>query len=604
MVKKFVCNYLTGEGIDYMHPDFRNADGRTRILAIWDQTIAGTPPAGYHLGTEFTRAVIDEALLQPSMDEAYAVCPSRDLSGHGTHVAGIAAGNGRASAGIKRGVAYGSELLVVKLGTPRTESFPRTTELMQAVDYVVRKARELERPLALNLSFGNNYGSHDGTSHAETYLSAAANYWKSVFLIGTGNEGASRGHASGYLNPLQPEVVEFAVGMYETGLSIQIWKSYADSFAISIVHPNGNTVETIQQIQGTQRFTMESTQLLIYFGEPSPYSPYQEIYIDFIAGEDYVDGGIWKVILVPERIVTGRYDMWMPSIAVLNESTGFLYPAEETTLTIPATADKAIAVAAYDSYYDQPAPFSGRGYTRDNRQIKPDICAPGVNIESCAPGGGYTVKSGTSMAVPFVTGSASLMMEWGIVNGKDPFLYGEKVKAYFIRGARHLPGLTEWPNPQLGWGALCLRNSFPNELFFRGCFYNGDRGVSFLCLRNNGGNQPFKIMSRIGCTGYNIYFGVFLTIHQLLDVFTGVFIGIGVLYGIHIPHIFVVPCLDESARVFGVEFCGDDFIIFDKNTYIFFPTMRKIRHLSRIIAVFHSVFQGTAGQKHKEYQCQ
>lgn len=367
---------LVDSGIDYMHSDFRGEDGKTRILAIWDQTIPGVPPEGFHLGTEFTREVIDEALSQPSVEEAYAVCPSRDLSGHGTHVAGIAAGNGNASAGRNRGVAYESELLVVKLGTPKPDSFPRTTELMQAVDYMVRTARQKERPLALNLSFGNNYGSHDGTSLLETYLSDIAGYWKSVFAIGTGNEGASRGHTSGYLTEAQNKVVEFAVGMYEAGLNIQIWKSYADSFSISMIHPNGTNVGTIQQIQGTQRFTLGETQLLIYFGEPSPYSPYQEIYIDFIPVTDYVDGGIWKLELVPKRIVTGRYDMWMPSIAALNESTGFLYPTEETTLTIPSTTDKAVAVAAYDSYYDQPAPFSGRGYTRDNRQVKPDLCAP------------------------------------------------------------------------------------------------------------------------------------------------------------------------------------------------------------------------------------
>lgn len=459
---KSVIVALIDSGIDYMHPDFLTADGRSRILSIWDQTITGNPPPGYHLGTEFSQETINKALAQKTREEAYAICPSRDLSGHGTHVAGIAAGNGRASGGRNRGVAYESELLVVKLGTPRENSFPRTTEMMQAVDYVVKKARQLERPIAVNLSFGNNYGSHDGTSLLETYLSDMANYWKSIFVIGTGNEGASRGHTSGVLILSQTKTVEFAVGMYETGLNLQIWKSYADSFSIRIIHPSGTTVGTIRQIQGTQRFTVELTELLIYFGEPSPYSPYQEIYIDFIPVKDYVDGGIWKIELSPEEIVTGQYDIWMPSIAVLNESTGFLNPTEETTLTIPSTADKAIAVAAYDSFYDQPAPFSGRGYTRNNRQVKPDLCAPGVNIESCAPGGGYTVKSGTSMATPFVTGASALMMEWGIVNGRDSFLYGEKIKAYLIRGARHLPGFTEWPNPQLGWGAICLKDSFPD----------------------------------------------------------------------------------------------------------------------------------------------
>lgn len=456
-----VLTAFLDSGIDYMHPDFRNEDGSTRIVALWDQTIPGDPPEGFRIGTEYTRETINEALSQPTLAEAQRICPSVDLSGHGTHVAGIAAGNGRASGGRNRGVAFGSELLVVKLGTPRAESFPRTTELMQGLDYVLRKAQELRRPVAVNISFGNNYGSHDGTSLLETFLSAAADNWKSSIVIGTGNEGTARIHTSGVLTEGREERVEFAVSPYETGLNLQIWKSYADEFAIRIRHPNGRSVGAIQQVQGTQRFTVGDTELLVYYGEPSPYSPYQEIYLDFLPAGDYIDSGIWSVELLPGRIVTGRFDMWLPSGGVLNPATGFLYPTEETTLTIPSTAAKAISVGAYDAYYDQPAPFSGRGFTRVTNLVKPDISAPGVNIESCAPGGGYAVRSGTSMATPFVTGGAALLMEWGIVRGNDPYLYGEKMKAYLIRGARQLPALRQYPNPQLGWGALCVRDSIP-----------------------------------------------------------------------------------------------------------------------------------------------
>ena len=437
-------------GIDYMHPDFRNADGSSRILAIWDQTIPGAPPVGFVQGTEYDRARIDEALAQGSAQEAYQICPTRDLSGHGTHVAGIAAGNGRGSTGGNRGVAFESSLLVVKLGTPREASFPRTTELMQAVDYSIRKASALRMPLVINISFGNNYGSHDGSSLLETYLSDISNYWKSVLVIGTGNEGAARGHTEGVLNMGENRNVEFAIGTYETSINVQIWKSYADEMAVSIIHPNGKRVGPIQQLQGTQRFRIENTQILVYYGEPSPYSASQEIYLDFIPEKEYIDGGIWQVELVPIHLVTGTYNMWLPSSAVLNESTGFLYPSEKITLTIPSTTAKAIAVGAYDSFYNQLAAFSGRGYTRQVNLVKPDICAPGVNIESAAPGGGYTVRSGTSMATPFVAGAAALLMEWGIVQGNDPYLYGEKLKAYLIKGAKHLPGYTAWPNPQMG----------------------------------------------------------------------------------------------------------------------------------------------------------
>ncbi len=448
---KGVLTAFLDSGIDYAHPDFRKEDGSTRILALWDQT----------LGRVFSQEEINQALAAPTEAERYRLVPSRDISGHGTHVAGIAAGNGRASGGVYRGVAYESLLLVVKLGTPREQSFPRTTELMEGLDFVIKKALEYRMPVAVNISFGNTYGSHSGTSLLETYIDDMANYWKSVIAIGTGNEGSGRGHTAGILQEDQEEIIELAVGDFESTMNVQLWKSYADDFEIVLVSPGGRRAGPLDQNPGPQRFRLGNTELLVYYGEPSPYSIYQEIYIDFLPAADYLDSGIWEIRLIPRKIIQGDYDLWLPSQAALNASTGFLYPTEAITLTIPSTAEKVISVGAYDARYRQLAEFSGRGYTWQTKQIKPDLAAPGVEITSAAPGGGYMSRSGTSMATPFVTGSAALLMQWGIVEGNDAFLYGEKVKAYLIHGAKQIEAVKEYPNPMLGWGVLCLRDSLP-----------------------------------------------------------------------------------------------------------------------------------------------
>jgi len=441
-------------GIDYANPVFRNADGTTRIRNLWDQSLSENPPEGYLIGTEYTSEQINEALRQPTIEQRRQIVPSQDTSGHGTAVAGVAAGNSQEY----RGVAYESDLIVVKLGLPRLNGFPRTTELMQAIDYVIRKALEYGQPIAINLSFGNTYGAHDGNSLLEQFIQDAANRWKNVICIGTGNEGNTAGHVSGILTENEQVEIELAVQENETGLNVQIWKAYYDLVDILLEAPSGVRVGPIQEILGSQRFRIGETEILLYYGEPSPYTIDQEIYIDFLPRTDYITSGIWRIVLVPREIISGNYALWLPSESVLNEGTEFLSPSVQGTLTIPSTAFRTIGVGAYNSATMTYADFSGRGA---GARIKPDLVAPGVNVRAPIPGGGFGEFSGTSFATPFVTGSAALLMQWGIVEGNDPFLYGEKVKAYFQRGARQILGFEEYPNQVVGYGALCVEESLP-----------------------------------------------------------------------------------------------------------------------------------------------
>lgn len=452
-------------GIDYSHPDFRNEDGTTRILDLWDQTIEASgdnaPPEGYAIGTLYTQDQINEALNAKTRQERFVLVPSQDLSGHGTHVTGILAGNGRAQENAPKGVAPQSELLIVKLGASRGDSFPKTTQLMQGLDFVVRRAIELQRPLSVNISFGNNYGSHANNSILEQYINDVSGLWKNTISIGSGNEGSSSRHHSGVLAQGEVQNVEMSVSSGEKTLNMQIWKNFYDDFDITIHAPGNTSSGTISRTAGKQQFVLEETQIFLYYGEPTPYNRLQEIYIEMVPapGSDFLTEGIWRFEFTPHRIVTGDYYMWFPIAETVSSTTKFLRPSITTTLTVPSTASKAITVGAYDSDTDSLAFFSGRGYTLTG-QIKPDLVAPGVNILSCAPNGSYTQKTGTSMATPFVAGAAALLMEWGIVRGFDSFLYGEKVKAYLIAGARQLDFAPEYPNPEVGFGALCLRDTF------------------------------------------------------------------------------------------------------------------------------------------------
>lgn len=547
---------VADSGIDVTHPAFRNRDGSTRIAALWDQ-------ASGEYSREDINAFLNEwdnrktaaANVNLRIPEAF-----RDLSGHGTAVAGIAAGSrqvielrgftvvqgdawGSENArgdyargenqiggdvmsipGYARGVeqisgdvmpiqgyAPDAELVVVKLAQNRTadyaraagqemdggndsagaaggiptgtsdrlqaaqtamqngaDNYVRTTRLMQAADYLVRKAGELGKPMAINLSIGNNYGSHSGRSLLSTYLSELALSERVTICAGSGNEAGKPIHVSGKIGNEtdlgRDREILLAVAERQVSFSIQIWKKYEDILELHLTAPGGETYriyydeDLLQTATPLRRFRTgrsDGTQVLVYNGQPSPYQPYQEIFIDLIPDKQYVDSGIWKLEILPVRIVTGEVELWLPAGATLNRGTGFAMPDADRTLTVPSTADRVITVGAIDSRNQTYAAFSGRGYTAFTGQVKPDLAAPGVDV--LAPRAGtaaYGEFTGTSFAAPAVTGAAALLMQWGIVEGNDPWLYGSRLKSWFHRNVRQIGAFTEYPNPYVGYGIL------------------------------------------------------------------------------------------------------------------------------------------------------
>lgn len=490
-------------GIDYMLPDFQDKDGNSRIVELWDQTIKPdpekgfNPPDGFALGTVFSREQISAAIKTGNRADAFALVPSEDRSGHGTAVTAIAAGS---SSDIRfRGVAPEAALLIVKLGGSG-ESFPRTTELMRAVTYALNKAANMRMPLAINLSFGNSYGPHDGTSLLERFLDNASEVWKTSICVGAGNEGASGGHVSGRLVNTGGNVpgsllnvgdgagasdtaagagsaafnaassttqIELVVGEFERTLNIQLWKNFADIFRVTLITPGGRRIPVEVSQTGSFSTAAEGTRILIYTGEPAPYSVNQEIFFDLIPEGSYISSGIWRFELVPEKIISGEYQFYLPGQEVRGPYTRFLVSAPELTLTVPGTASKVITVGASQTAYGAYADFSGRGVPANTyldsvfQNTKPDLAAPGVAITTHGADGTVQEVTGTSFACPLVTGSAALLMEWGILRGNDIYLYGEKLKAFLRRGAKPIEGESIYPNEKVGYGVLCLRDSLP-----------------------------------------------------------------------------------------------------------------------------------------------
>ena len=476
---------ILDSGVDYTHPDFRNTDGSTRILAYWDQSLPfihnhfsiNNP---YNLGIIFSEEDLNQLLTGANnfsfFDSststalgtvAESLSPSEDISGHGTHIAGICAGNGRVSNGKNQGAAPESSLIVVKLKNDASSVYSDYANLMMAVDFAVRFTNSLSLPLSINISYGSNDGSHTGNSLLELFMEQVSFYGKNIISVATGNEGRTRRHSSlnigsSLTKSSHKKSLSFTIAPGERSLYLEIWQVFADDFSYELLAPSGSQSFTFPATPGIYTYMIADTTIYLTINNPTPYQPFRQYFLSFSPNTSFIPSGTWtlRITSIPTgKIIDGRLQFWLPSKDATNSATGFTTPSSDMTFTIPSTASSVISVSGYDSSLDIFASFSGQGFS-NTMHTKPDLCAPAVNILSTAPGGGYTIQTGTSMASPFVAGAAALLMQYGIVQGNDPFLYGEKLKAYLWKSARALPAFSEYPNEKVGWGALCVKNTF------------------------------------------------------------------------------------------------------------------------------------------------
>ena len=443
LLGKGVLVSVIDSGIDITHPEFIDINGNTRILNLWDQSLKYNDNSGV-----YTRQDIND-ILRDTANDNINVVNTRDSSGHGTAVGGIIAT-----------CVPEADLLIVKLNPDAEDAYPRTTSLMLAIDYAVRYATLYNLPHVINLSFGNNYGSHDGNSVLEHYISSLSGKSKLSIAVGTGNDGNTGRHTRIFVDDNRISDVEVLVPEYTTGINIQVWQSYLDNIDISLITPEGTVLGPFSGYQEVITYRLYDMNIQIINGYPTPINRNRETYIALIPDGSYIREGIWTIRLRGRNISNGIVDIWLPVAASTSTDVHFLRPVADVTLTIPSSARGVISVGAYNQNTLTYAPFSGRGYNADGI-IKPDIVAPGVNIDVPVSGGGYTYVSGTSFATPFVASACAMLMQWGIVNENDLYLYGEKIRAYLIKGAKRLPTYNDLPNEMLGYGALCVRDSFP-----------------------------------------------------------------------------------------------------------------------------------------------
>ena len=452
-------------GIDYTQDVFRYEDGTSKIQYIYDQTADGEPPTGFLQGHEYSKADIDAAL---SSQDPYELVPQRDVEGHGTFLASVAAGRQTEEFS---GAAPDAEIIAVKLRPARPfyrekycvpadqANAYESSDVMLGVEYILRKARELGRPVAICLGLGANTGSHDGAGVFEEYLGGISIQKGVCLCAAAGNEAEARHHTGGVLEPGEkPGQVDLKVGENAGDVYLAVWNTVADRLSVSVRSPSGELVGRVPARSGMVpaadvKLVLEAARVQIEYHFPVEGSGGQLSVVRILGATP----GVWTIGLHGDILLNGSYQVWLPMTGFVSPTVEFLAATPDYTITSPASAVGVICCGAYDSASKSLYAKSSRGPAWDGR-VLPDLTAPGVGVGGIYPYG-PGLMSGTSAAAAVLAGVCALLLQWGVREGNDPAMGTYQIRAYLIRGCLRRPDMV-YPNNQWGYGSVQLMQSF------------------------------------------------------------------------------------------------------------------------------------------------
>lgn len=446
-------------GIDYLQKAFQFADGSTKILNIWDQTLDGPRSPDVYYGSVYTKDDINAALKS---SEPFKLVPTRDTDGHGTFLASVAAGGDE---GKYTGAAPGASIMAVKLRRANqyyidkyllpadNPNLYEETDYLLGIKYILDRSEELNLPVVICIGMGSNMSGHDGNTQFEEYLTFVSQRTGYVFVTAGGNESNAKHHTQGTVSRTgASDSINVRVGEPNVDFRFTIYGTAYDKLSVGVTSPGGETLARVPFKAGfsySEKLIFESTTVSIGY--------YRDVNTFIILEFRNAAQGIWEIRVYGDSIIGGDYYAWLPITGQVNESVEFLKPVPEYTIVYPATGTSSITCGAYNSFDGSLFVSSSWGPTRQPR-MAPDLTAPGVNVNGIYPTG-YGTMSGTSVSAAVTSGAAALLLEWGVVQGNMKSMNGDTVRVLLSSGSKREEGV-QYPNIKWGYGKLDLYGTF------------------------------------------------------------------------------------------------------------------------------------------------